>query len=179
MRQYRLLNSAERMYIVSFIHRMARVARDQCHPMREIARVGINKALWRWTADGVDLATGCVKYDVLKYDVEFLPFTRAARQHLATVGTRGLRHEHIVPRDMLARRIIECGMDMAAITMLLDRHCIGAIITAEEDRRLYPRKAMPAGWAWETDDPWARYRAAAICVEAPGYGSIPHLANTT
>jgi hypothetical protein len=102
--QYRPLGPAEHRYIAEYIHALVPAARQSDHPMQDLARWLIAIAMWRWTADGVNEAGRVIK-DALKYDLTVHRATRAARE-AAVTSTAGLRHEHIVPRDLLARRII-------------------------------------------------------------------------
>ena len=99
--------------------------------------------------------------DALKYDVTVHRSTREA----ARVGIRGLRHEHVVPRTLLARRIIEGDLDVTAIAGLLTRCCRAAIVTSEQDALIRPRDAMPDVWDWDTGDPYARYAHSKMSID--------------
>jgi hypothetical protein len=120
--------------------------------------------MWRWTADGVDVESGRVVMDALKYDVTVHRSTREARE-AARVGIRGLRHEHVVPRTLLARRIIEGDLDVTAIAALLTRCCRAVIVTREQDALIRPRDAMPDIWDWDSGDPYARYVHSKISID--------------
>jgi hypothetical protein len=160
VKRYRPLERAEHQYIAQYVRSLLAVARDPAHPMSRLAQWQIALAMWRWTADGVDIPSGRVVKDALKYSTVVHPSTQAAR---AQISTRGLRHEHVVPRVVLARRIIDQDLDHNGIVELLTRFCRAAILTSEEDRRLLPKKEMPPGWTWE-DDPFARYVYSKISI---------------
>jgi hypothetical protein len=125
--------------------------------MRDVARREISLAMWRWTADGVNIETGIVKRDALKYNVRVHPASREAISTQVSGGGQELRHEHAVPRIFLAKRIIELDLDVAAIQSLLKRFCRAVIVTRSEDKDLKPRNRMPNDWKWEGGDPYARY----------------------
>jgi hypothetical protein len=120
--------------------------------MREVARWYVKEAMWRWTADGVEQQTGAVTINAVKYNMVHLPNSAAA---VARVGGTGLRHEHAVPRRVLAHRIIEENMGLQDIHNFLGRFCRAAIVTRDEDQLLVPRREMPPGWNWE--HPYQRY----------------------
>jgi hypothetical protein len=130
--------------------------------MRGLAQWLIAIAMWRWTADGVDKETGRVVRDALKYDVSVHGATKEARE---ATSVRGLRHEHIVPRALLARRIIDEDLNTTAIVVLLTRCCRAVIVTREQDKVLRPREAMPPAWDWEVGDPYARYVHSNLLIE--------------
>ncbi len=153
---YRPLNAIERRYLCSFIRALVPVARDSSHPMRELARKQIALTLWRWTADAVRTDTGIVKQDAHKYNTTVHAATRDAIADSASGGA-GLRHEHVVPRIVLADQIITLDLQENDIFVLLTRFCVAAIVTVAEDRRLRPKNAMPSGWSWNGGDPYARY----------------------
>jgi hypothetical protein len=102
-----------------------------------------------------------VKQDAFKYNVHVHVATKNA-QTAATAGSAGLRHEHVVPRGELARWIIIRDLDEVATHDLLNRLCIPAIITVDEDRRLQPKNKMPDGWDWNSGDPYERYRRSKL-----------------
>ena len=95
MRDYRPLNQIERMYLCQFIRILVPVARASTHPMRGLALNEISLTMWRWTSDAVEVRSGAVKQDAIKYNTKFLPATRKAM----TSDTRvtKLVHEHAVP----------------------------------------------------------------------------------
>ena len=79
-----------------------------------------------------------------------------------------LVHEHVVPKSVIIRELrkLERIADTEGVRVVLDRLCIGAVITKDEDRQLSQlgfRKRMPVGWE-ASGDPWARYAAAQIDV---------------
>jgi hypothetical protein len=158
---YRILGMRERRYLCAFVRILVPVARDAEHPMSDLARREIALVMWRWTADAVDKSTGVVKQDAFKYNVRVHVATKNART-AAAVGSAVLRHEHVVPRGELARRIIDRDLDENAIYDFLDRLCIPAIVTVDEDRRLQPRNRMPVGWDWNSGDPYERYRRSEL-----------------
>jgi acetyl-CoA acetyltransferase len=122
--------------------------------MRELARREVALTLWRWTADAVLSSSGAVKQDAYKYNTNVHTATKSAKAARAA-GSAGLRHEHAVPRVVLARRIVDDDLSTEAIFELLDKFCVAVIVTAEEDRRLRPRNEMPPDWSW--GDRYARY----------------------
>ncbi len=132
--RYGILGRRERRYLCSFVRILVPVARDAEHPMSDLARREIALVMWRWTADAVDKSTGVVKQDAFKYNVHVHVASKNARTS-AALESAGLRHEHVVPRGELARRIIDRDLEENAIYDLLDRLCIPAIVTADEDRR--------------------------------------------
>ena len=84
-----------------------------------------------------------------------------------------LVHEHIIPKKMLIEQLLQLSNPNAmSVKALLTRHCIGAVITREEDRRLSNsglRSKMPEGWVWNENesDVWARYSLAGIKLRMP------------
>lgn len=84
--------------------------------------------------------------------------------------TKSLCHEHIVPKKVIIEKI--CGLKSPTkpkIREILERYCIGCVVTRDEDKELNKaglRAQMPAGW--NGDDPWARYKSVGIqVVEVP------------
>ena len=147
------------------------VARDQRHPMRALARREIALAMWRWTADAFDTRENLVRQDAFKYNVKVHPATRAARE-VAELGSAGLRHEHAVPRQFLADRIIELDPDPQGILGLLEKWCKAVVVTEEEERRVLPKSGMPDGWSWETGSPYApRYEHSGVEILWPDRGT--------
>ena len=77
---------------------------------------------------------------------------------------KGLIHEHIVPRKIVRELLLDFDSPTPdAIRSLLDRFCIGVVVTQEEDERLNSlglRSKMPEDW--DGSDPWARHKAAGI-----------------
>ncbi|MDA7516956.1 hypothetical protein OAK70_02715 [Akkermansiaceae bacterium] len=157
--RYRPLGDSERRNIVAYMSALLPVATPSAnHPMRKIARSQIAWAMWRWTADGVSISSNEVQQDAYKYDVATLACTRKARERSQTTK-KGLRHEHIVPRMILADEIISQGMAQDLIFELLSRFCEAVIVTKEEDA-LLTRSSMPEGWNFKTGYKYARYRVA-------------------
>ena len=156
----RRLNEDEQRHICRFIRLLVTFARDNRHPMREVARLQIAYSLWHWTADAVDTETGAVVWDGIKHDVDFLFSSLAASwvaedARDARAGRRlyekyvlGLRHEHVVPRTLLAQRMIEEDMELDCIYAFLSVSCKAVILTKEEYDLIQPRDRMPAGWNW-------------------------------
>lgn len=130
--------------------------------MRKIAERFISFVLWRWTADGVN-EDGVVTQDYWKYNVKNHASTRAAKELIKRSNAHtGLRHEHVVPRKVLIKRILEqklCGEDLFVFLCVF---CKAAIITKEEDSMLRPKSGMPAGWCWDENDIYVRYRNSGI-----------------
>ena len=75
-----------------------------------------------------------------------------------------LRHEHSVPRRVIIRHLLQLSKPTSEIVEdILSNWCVGAVVTAEEDRRLAQAglcMMMPADW--DQRDPFARYRAVGI-----------------
>ena len=155
---HRSLNRRERLYLCVFIRSLVEVAKDHQHPMRKLARAQISMTMWRWTADGACLKTNAVRPDALKYDVRQLLCTNAAR-NVAQTTIKDLRHEHVVPRIMLAHRIIDEDMSLKVIYKFLSKFCKPVIVTKNEDAS-FSRSCMPAEWSWAEGCEYARYRDA-------------------
>jgi hypothetical protein len=136
--------------------------------MRRLAVNLIKLAAWRWTADAVDVKTGNVTPDAIKYDIRYLPHTGNAALVSAQFPaelSRRLTHEHTVPLRLLAEKVLglEAG-DREAIRETFATYCRAAIVTREEDRKLNGaklRSAMPSAWSFG-EDILARYRAVGI-----------------
>jgi hypothetical protein len=156
-RGYRRLSEQHQPFLAEQIAKLVEVAIDRRHPMRWVAEWQIRNTLWRWTVDGVS-SNGTVVVDAAKADVTMWPITRRAQ---ATAADR--IHEHVVPRVVITRHLIEQRMmDVDEIVTALRRHCLAAVVTEADDDELNRhrlRESMPDGWRWG-DDPWARYRAA-------------------
>ena len=130
----RPLNKLEQRYICQFIRILIPIARDDHHSMRGIARWQIALAMWRWTADAVDIRSGKVRKDAFKYNVDFRRHTQGARDALAaSTSAKGLRHEHMVPRSILADEIMKRDMDENNIYHFLCKWCHAVIVTKKED----------------------------------------------
>ncbi len=159
---YRRLNSKEKFYLCEFIRPLIPIARDDSHCMRVSARGQISNMMWRWTADGFCEKQSAVKWDSIKYNNKLLPATKAAIQRAEeTKKNRGLIHEHVVPRMLLAKKIISEDLKTAEIYEFLTRYCTAVIVTKEEDSRL-SKSMMPDDWEWNRDCVFARYRHSLI-----------------
>jgi hypothetical protein len=105
---------------------------------------------WKWT-------TRHGKYSGCRY------WSERALQQCQDSGDSGLRHEHVVPRAEVARRLdtlLAGGAGAVELQEWLGRMCLGCVLTEEEDDQLGGRltSRMPDGW--DGVDPWARYRQA-------------------
>ena len=90
-----------------------------------------------------------------------------SEQALATGSKRaGLVHEHVVPRSIIRKELFALrNPSITTLKRLLDRLCIGVVVTKEEDDHLRSLKlhaSMPDDW--DGQDVWARYRKANIHV---------------
>lgn len=158
MKNYRPLNENEQICLCEFIRLFVPVARTAAHPMlRDLARRQIALTLWRWTADAVETGENVLRQNAYKYNVEYHPATSDAIKLIAVGDTRNLRHEHVVPRMWLARRIVDGDFSVGQIHGLLTRCCRAVIVTTAEDRLLRPRNAMPDEWSLEVGNPYERY----------------------
>jgi len=78
-------------------------------------------------------------------------------------SSRELLHEHVVPCSVLSKIIAtKCFSGKRALADYLNKMCLRAWVTGEENRRL-PKSEMPEGW--DGDDPMSRYKDAGIKVE--------------
>lgn len=166
MSKYRPLGEKEQRHLARFIRFLVPVARDGNHPLSHMARRQIAVWLWRWTADAVD-DEGIVKQDTFKYNVDVHAATPAARE-AQRAGSAGLRHEHAVPRMVLARRIIDENLEEDEILSFLRRYCVAVVVTKDEDSRLKPKNEMPRDWDWQTGHCYARYEFSKIPILVPG-----------
>ena len=109
----------------------------------------INDAIWSWTEFEGKLE-GCRWW------------TAAALR--SRRSPKNLRHEHVVPKNIVATRLRELApVTREAIRSLFESLCIGAVVTKGEDKVLNAqglRSRMPDGW--DGSDVWARYRVAGI-----------------
>jgi hypothetical protein len=89
---------------------------------------------------------------------------KAIAQYKNRETDKDLRHEHIVPRSIITKDLLEMEASTAnTIFELLEINCIGVVVTLEEDRSLNKlglRSKMPEDW--DRIDPWARHRKAQI-----------------
>lgn len=78
--------------------------------------------------------------------------------------TKGLIHEHLIPRKILREKIIDLKNPTPEdIYNILQNLCIGVVITAKEDKKLNELKlgsSMPPNW--DGKNKWARYIEANI-----------------
>lgn len=146
--------------------------------MRRLAVSLIKVAAWRWTADAVDIATGIVVPDAIKYDIRYLPHTADAASVCAQYPkelARRLTHEHTIPLRLFAEKVLSLGTsDKEPIRELFNNYCRAAIVTREEDRKLDSaklRSAMPPEWCFG-EDILARYGVVGIELLPPSLGFI-------
>lgn len=181
--RYRHLNEQERLQICQFIRSHVPLTRNKDHAFRQFARWQVSLLLWRWTADAYCTRQKVIRPDAIKYDLQMLPATHSARES-RRIAKKGLRHEHTVPRMVLAKRIIENDLTMEKIYELLIRHCRAVVVTKEEDQLLskHGLKSMPAGGEWETGCPYAPlrggrtarcHRLAGCSTRLPGERGLP------
>jgi hypothetical protein len=165
------LGSDQKRYLCDEISRQISSARD---PRRAAWAIKlIHECFWFWTADGVD-DQGRVGRDKLKYSVDALwhsesvcglSRTDCERGHPSKVRhpTSNLRHEHAVPRKLILERLL-AGAPLAQEQLLglLERLCLGVVLTKDEDAALnaHFQRAMPPAWdiGDPAADPFARYR---------------------
>jgi hypothetical protein len=127
------------------------VAREDGNPMKRIARFLIDSLLWCWTADGIN-DDGEAGRDKLKYDCAHQLHTVDALARWEANGRRGtgLRHEHVVPRKVLLKCLLESPkvFSEAEVFEFLDRLCFAIIVTTEEDRLFVGelKSSMPQPW---------------------------------
>ncbi|MCZ2128631.1 MAG: hypothetical protein LC099_12805 [Anaerolineales bacterium] len=73
-----------------------------------------------------------------------------------------------MPKNIIIDRLVNLSAPSSkSVEGVLQRFCIGVVVTAEEDQRLNKlglRAKMPEGW--NGVDPWARYAEAKIEVVA-------------
>jgi len=90
-------------------------------------------------------------------------------------------HEHVIPKKVLIQALFSMDKpNEREVYDYLERHCIGVVVTKEEDKRLRDLKLgskMPEDWNGE--DVWARYQLAGIeAHQDGGINSVP-LRSTT
>jgi hypothetical protein len=95
-----------------------------------------------------------------------VPWSQPARA-LPNVAGAALRSEHVYPLNSLCRDLLAAEPAVEAFGRIVADQLLLAVITVEEDVR--PRAAglsrsMPA--AWDGRDPFDRYRAAGLSVDA-------------
>jgi hypothetical protein len=136
--------------------------------MRRLAVYLIKVAAWRWTADAVNITTGIVIPDAVKYDIRYLPHTANAAivsaRYPKELSSR-LTHEHTIPLRLLAEKVLSLETDnREVIREVFNTYCRAAIVTREEDRKLSSaklRSAMPLEWCFG-EDILARYCVVGI-----------------
>ncbi len=81
-------------------------------------------------------------------------------------NTKGLIHEHIVPRKIIIDHIMNMKTPSEVeLFDYLEKNCIGVVVTKEEDKQLNKaglNRKMPV--EWDGQDPWARYKEVGISV---------------
>ena len=154
---YLPIGKKEKTCIAGFIGKLAAVATQNMHPMCRIARWQTALAIWRWTADAVETDSKFVIKDAGKYNFSLQIASRAAIKHGRKHGINGLRHEHAVPRQQLADKIISEKMTDTQIVNFLNKFCVAVIVTKDEDSLLRPRNEMPDAWIWDKKDIFRRY----------------------
>lgn len=93
---------------------------------------------------------------------------------LPNVAGAPLRSEHVYPLNLLSRDLLAVEPTVAAFARLVADRLVLAVITVEEDLRLRAAglsRSMPIGW--DGRDPYDRYRAAGLEVEAFAPRSTP------
>jgi len=89
---------------------------------------------------------------------------KAIAQHKELGTVKDLRHEHIVPRSIINKKLLEMDAPTADIIFdLLEAYCIAIVVTLDEDKclnKLGLRSKMPDDW--DEIDPWARHKKARI-----------------
>jgi hypothetical protein len=175
------LGSDQKRYLCDEIARQVSSARDPGCAAWAVRL--IHECFWFWTADGVD-GHGRVGRDKLKYSVDHLWHSEGACGLSREACQRGdapavrhqasnLRHEHAVPRKLILERLmVGEPLAQAELLALLERLCLGVVLTREEDAQLNAQfqRSMPP--AWDITDPaadvFARYRH-------PSVGLFPRL----
>lgn len=157
--KHRKLKGKEKEFLAESIAKWVPIARCDAHPFRIMARREIRMLFWRWTADGVDVKTGAVMPDSLKYSEKFQLFSKKASKALhSRKGRKPLRHEHAVPRETLADHIIKQQMRVDEIVKFLNKFCRAVVVTHREHKKLgHQRKEA---WGFKTGNAFVRYRDA-------------------
>ena len=114
----------------------------------------VNSVLWKWT-ERFGKYEGCRG-------------SYAAHKHYRLHGYKDLRHDHAIPRNVLAKMFLEKQPPLSAAKALklLRKFCDAVVITKKEDKsfgKIGLRQKMPKGWNW-TKNPYARYKAVGIKV---------------
>ena len=78
--------------------------------------------------------------------------------------TTGFIHEHVVPKKLMRESLMSLkNLSPESIHHYLETHCIGVVVTKEEDIKLNKaglNSKMPVDW--DGKDVWARYQAVGI-----------------
>lgn len=86
---------------------------------------------------------------------------------LPNIAGAPLRSEHVYPLSLLSRDLLAAEPTVEAFARIVAERLVLAVITVEEDARLAAvglSRSMPA--RWDGRDPFDRYRAAGLDVEA-------------
>jgi hypothetical protein len=86
---------------------------------------------------------------------------------LPNVAWAALRSEHVYPLNLLSRELLAAEPTVQAFGRIVAERLVLAVITAEEDAQLAAAglaRSMPVGW--DGRDPFDRYRAAGLDVDA-------------
>lgn len=152
------LRQAHRQELAELIWGAVQVAK-RAPALTRVAISQIKHLSWRWTADGFSASRGEIVPDALKYDFDHQHHTARAMAEAGQHRSRRskvLRHEHAVPRRVLAREALKCASP-DEIEVLFAKHCVAVLVTLEEDGLLNQfRSEMPEGWA-RGGDSFARY----------------------
>jgi hypothetical protein len=149
---------------------LALIAADGANPHRGLARVEMKWNFWRWTADAIDEAGSIIRQDGVKHCCLHLVHTEEAgaaweRGNRRPVQGDDLRHEHAVPSDVLADRILQGPLTHDAVHAMMTTLCHAVVLTIIQDGLFAAHKRrdgknltsqMPDDW--NGLDPWARYR---------------------
>ncbi len=110
----------------------------------------INSILWGWSS----------RFG----NYQGLSCSKAAQKEFKQHGTKNLRHDHMVPRNLLVKIFLEMNDVSSSKTLKLLKKFGGAVIlTVDEDKtlnKLKLRQKMPK--SWNRQDPYARYKASGI-----------------
>ena len=117
----------------------------------------LSRVTWVWTEfDGKYF--GCPNWTDL-----------AVMQFLHEKSIKGLRHEHVVPKQVVIGMLLELDSPTPGMVYeICERFLIGVVVTKEEDGLLSCdyRKTMPAEFfdptSDEYHDPWLRHRRCGI-----------------
>lgn len=131
------------------------ICRDVSHVLRSSdLHIGtklavIDQIFWVWSEfDG--------KYAGCKY------WSKAATE--SGLKNKGLVHEHLIPRKIVREMLLKLdNPSPEAVYDILDRYCVGVVVTKAEDTRLNQlgfNSEMPINW--DHQNLWARYEAAGI-----------------